>query len=95
LRQIRQKVKAVTADWRRLPFPLEAVVTTLNPIVRGWVNYFRMGNSSQQFVALDRYVFHRLALFRRRKYQLRRRSWLAADYRRLRVYRATGQVAWA
>ncbi|MEW6248957.1 MAG: group II intron reverse transcriptase/maturase [Nitrospirota bacterium] len=95
MRQIRRKVKAVTADWRRLPFPLDAVVATLNPIVRGWVNYFRVGNSSRKFVALDRYVFHRLALFRRRKYQLRRRSWPAADYRRLGVYRATGQVAWA
>lgn len=94
MRQIRQKVKAVTADWRRLPCPLEAVVTALNPILRGWVQYFRVGNSSRKFVALDRYVFHRLALFRRRKYQLRRRYWSAADYRRLGVYRATGQVVW-
>ncbi|WP_447973806.1 group II intron maturase-specific domain-containing protein [Nitrospira sp. Kam-Ns4a] len=95
MRQIRQKVKVVTADWRRLPFPLEAVVATLNPILRGWVQSFKVGNSSRKFVALDRSVFHCLALFRRRKYQLRRRDWSAADDRRLGVYRATGQVVWA
>ncbi len=94
LKRIRQKVKALTADWRRLPFPIEELVGKLNPVIRGWVTYFRIGNSSRKFAALDRYVFHRLALFRRRKHQLRRRYWSAEDYKRLGVYRATGQVRW-
>jgi group II intron reverse transcriptase/maturase len=95
MRQIRQKVKTVTADWRRLPFPMASVVASLTPILRGWVNYFRIGNSSRQFLALDRYVFDRLALFRRRKYQRRQRTWPTDDYQRLGVFRASGQVKWA
>lgn len=95
MRQIRRKVKAVTTTWRRLPFPIASVVASLNPILRGWVTYFRIGNSSRHFGALDRYVFDRLALFRRRKFHLRRRAWPAADYQRLGVYRAAGRVAWA
>ncbi|WP_447975611.1 group II intron maturase-specific domain-containing protein [Nitrospira sp. Kam-Ns4a] len=73
-RPIRQKVKGVTADWRRLPFPLEAVVATLNPILRGGGQSFKVGNSSRTFVAVDRSVFPRLALVRRRTYPRRRRD---------------------
>jgi RNA-directed DNA polymerase len=34
-RPSRQHVKAVTTNWRRRPLPLEGVVATLNPILRG------------------------------------------------------------
>lgn len=95
MKRVRQKIKAITADRRRLQYPLESVVATLNPILRGWVHYFRVGNSSLKFQALDRYVFDRLALFRRRKYRLRRRSWATESYQRLQVFKAAGQVAWA
>ena len=95
MKRIRQKIKAVTADWRRLPFSLESVVAAINPIIRGWVNYFRVGNSSRKFSALDMYVFQRMALFRRRKHQLRTRNWPSEDYQRIVIFRAAGQVAWA
>ena len=29
--------------------PVQAAVAHVNPILRGWVNYFRVGNSSQAF----------------------------------------------
>jgi RNA-directed DNA polymerase len=29
--------------------PMQGAVATVNPIIRGWVNYFRVGNSSQAF----------------------------------------------
>jgi RNA-directed DNA polymerase len=95
MRPSRQNVKAVTTNWRRRPLPLEGVVATLNPILRGWVLDFRVGNSRRKFVALDRSVDHRLAVFRRRPWQRRRRGWRAADFRRLGGSRAAGQVAWA
>lgn len=36
------------------------VVALLNPILRGWGNYFRTGNASKHFVSIDRYVTSRL-----------------------------------
>jgi RNA-directed DNA polymerase len=35
--------------------PVQAVVAQVNPILRGWVNYFRVGNSSRAF---DKVKFH-------------------------------------
>jgi RNA-directed DNA polymerase len=32
----------------------------INPILRGWGNYFRTGNAARKFNQLDRYVVWRL-----------------------------------
>ena len=32
----------------------------LNPVLRGWGNYFRTGNAAQRFNQLDTYVWRRL-----------------------------------
>jgi group II intron maturase len=50
-------------------------VEELNPVLRGWCNYFRWGNSSRQFSRIDSYVRERLALFDSKKRQKRRRRW--------------------
>ncbi len=36
------------------------VIAALNPVLRGWGNYFRTGNASKQFNSLDRFVTSRL-----------------------------------
>jgi group II intron reverse transcriptase/maturase len=36
------------------------VIAELNPVLRGWGNYFRTGNASDMFNAVDRYVHQRL-----------------------------------
>lgn len=36
-----------------------AVLNALNPIIRGWANYFRVGTSSKTFKSLDSWMFHR------------------------------------
>jgi group II intron reverse transcriptase/maturase len=36
------------------------VIAMLNPVLRGWGNYFRTGNASRQFTSLDRFVTSRL-----------------------------------
>jgi RNA-directed DNA polymerase len=35
-------------------------IQRVNPILRGWGNYFRYGNSFEQFEKVDRYVWWRL-----------------------------------
>jgi RNA-directed DNA polymerase len=41
---------------RHVSQPVEGVITEINPILRGWVNYFRIGNSSCCFSMVKRWV---------------------------------------
>jgi group II intron reverse transcriptase/maturase len=66
---VREKIRSVT-HWRRWgrKLDLDEVTAELNPILRGWGNYFRTGNASRHFHDIDRYVTERLwALLRRRR----------------------------
>ena len=36
------------------------MIADLNPLLRGWGNYFRTGNAAVKFVQADRYVAWRL-----------------------------------
>ena len=40
--------------------PVIAIVEKANPIIRGWVNYFRIGNSSKIFGYIDVWVDKKL-----------------------------------
>ena len=66
---VREKIREVT-DWRRWwrMKDIREVIEELNPILRGWGNYFRTGNASRHFQSVDRYVTDRLhRLLRRRR----------------------------
>ena len=93
---IRVKVKAITAPRARLKWPIEALVVELNPVLRGWGNYFRWGNSAGKFSQIDSYVHERLALFDSKKRQKSGRRWgkvhTHAWITRLGVHRLTGMV---
>jgi RNA-directed DNA polymerase len=56
----RVKEKVRRAIGRRGNWELTEAIRRVNPIVRGWGNYFRYGNSSEQFDKVDRYVRWRL-----------------------------------
>lgn len=49
---------------------LDEVAESLNRIIRGWTNYFRVGNSNRKFYILDQHVRRRLHRFCCRKFQL-------------------------
>jgi RNA-directed DNA polymerase len=52
--KMRNRLKYLTS--RRAPISPEAFVAMVNPIVMGWVNYFRHTNASQAFRGLQRFV---------------------------------------
>lgn len=93
---IRSRVKAVIGPRNQLSRSLSDVVAQLNPVLRGWGNYFRWGNSSRKFVQIDSYVHERLALFDSKKRGRSGRGWgkrhNVAWLRLLGVYRLTGTV---
>jgi RNA-directed DNA polymerase len=47
--------------------PMQAVVANVNLIVRGWVNYFRVGNSSQAFLKVKDQVERKVRRFAAKK----------------------------
>jgi RNA-directed DNA polymerase len=59
VKAVREKIRQITARIR-LSNPLEEVIKYLNRVIRGWRNYFRIGNSTKKFQDLDRYVGERL-----------------------------------
>jgi hypothetical protein len=59
MQSVRARIHQITTR-KRLSNPPEEVVMYLNLVIRGWRNYFRMGNSTQKFQDLDRYVRGRL-----------------------------------
>ncbi len=75
LASIRAKANAITAPRSRLKWPIGELVAELNPVLRGWGNYFRWGNSARKFSQVDEYVRERLALFDSKKRQKRGRRW--------------------
>jgi RNA-directed DNA polymerase len=57
-----------------------AVVSHLNPVVRGWSAYYRSVVSSRVFAGLDHYVWHLTYRWARHTHPNKSRRWVAARY---------------
>jgi Group II intron, maturase-specific domain len=83
-------------DRRYASADLGDVVGSLNPVLRGWGNYFRRGNSPRKFHAVDMYVAQRMARLASIKHGLRGINWTDRFnydwFQTLGVYRLTGTV---
>jgi group II intron reverse transcriptase/maturase len=63
MQRIRQRVKELTPK-SRCHADIGEVIADLNPVLRGWANYFKTGNAAKRFVQLDGYVWRRLRAMR-------------------------------
>jgi len=63
MQRIRQRVKQLTSR-SRCHADIRDVISDLNPVLRGWGNYFRSGNAAKRFNQLDTYVWRRLRSLR-------------------------------
>ncbi len=59
MQRVRQRVKELTPK-SRCHADVRDVISDLNPVLRGWGNYFRTGNAARRFNQLDTYVWRRL-----------------------------------
>jgi RNA-directed DNA polymerase len=96
--RIRAKVRERTPR-RYASWEVRTVVEELNPVLRGWGNYYRWGNSNRKFQQIDSYVHEQLAMLASVKYAMpRRRNWASrfdvAWLQKQGVYRLTGTVRW-
>jgi RNA-directed DNA polymerase len=85
MKSIRTRIRELT-DRRRWAGmkDIRDVIAVLNPVLRGWGNYFRTGTATDHFQRLDRYVTMRLVRLMGAKHGWQRRPFLVPgwNYRR-------------
>jgi group II intron reverse transcriptase/maturase len=63
MKRVRQRVKQLTGRNRNGVKDVRVLIRDLNPVLRGWGNYFRTGNAAKKFNQVDTYVWKRLRSF--------------------------------
>ena len=59
---------------------VKAVLRKLNPIIRGWANYYRKSVASKTFGKLDNWMFHRQVRFARHTHPEKSWKWMCKRY---------------
>jgi RNA-directed DNA polymerase len=72
--KIKQILKQMKAS------PQEEVIRKLNPIIKGWTNYFRIGVSTETFSQLDHFMWQKLWAWSKRRHPTKSRKWIADKY---------------
>jgi group II intron reverse transcriptase/maturase len=63
MKRVRQRVKELTGRNRSGVKDVRDIIADLNPVLRGWGNYFRTGNAALKFIQIDTYAWWRLHRF--------------------------------
>ena len=63
VKRIQEKVKKLSGSDRNGVKDVRVLIDDLNPVLRGWGNYFRTGNSATKFQLVDEHVEKRLRHF--------------------------------
>lgn len=63
--KMRERIREIT-HCQRSGMRLADVIAELNPVLKGWGEYFRNGNAARKFSVIDRYVQLRLTIFANR-----------------------------
>jgi RNA-directed DNA polymerase len=93
MQSVRQKVRdAVGYDDL---YSLGDKIRALNPVLRGWGQYFRVGNAHRHFKKVDSYVHTKLVNFVRRKHKRRGkgyREFPPSFFKRAGLYQLHGTI---
>jgi group II intron reverse transcriptase/maturase len=97
MKRVRERIHEFT-DSRRSGRDLRFIIESLNPVLRGWGNYFRTGNADAKFNQVDRYVYQRLYRWLVRRGGQRRRvryaAWPQLRFFAMGLYRLQGTVCY-
>jgi RNA-directed DNA polymerase len=78
IRQIRQKLKGI---WHKhLGSPTVALINEMNPVIRGWSNYFRIAVAKQVFSDLDDFMYYRAKRYMKRRHPTKSGHWRTDKY---------------
>ena len=97
MKRVRQRVKDMTGRNRSGVKDVRVLIKELNPVLRGWGNYFRTGNAAKKFNQIDTYAWRRLCDFmvKRKGRNLRpgeAQQWNHDFFHRLGLHRLRGTV---
>jgi RNA-directed DNA polymerase len=93
-KRLRDRVREITGK-RASGDDVKQIIAKLNPVLRGWGNYFRSGTTSREFLKMDSFVYERLVrwLYRRGGQRATRWvSWTAEQFHGMGLYRLRGTV---
>ena len=71
---IKKKIREVVRKGQHILLP-NLIQSKLNPVIRGWSNYFKVGNSREHFKRIDRYITMTLCIMLRKKHKKRAKGW--------------------
>ncbi len=78
VQKIREKLRQI---WlKHKGHNVAVLIKKLNPIIRGWANYFRIGVSSETFSALDHWMFRRESRYVKRMHPQKNNKWRENRY---------------
>ena len=97
MKRMRQRITELTEAKRDGVKDIRKLIAGINPVVRGWGNYFRTGNSAREFGSVDRHVERRLRRFlvRRAGRNLKPsqwRQWKPEWYTNMGLHRLRGTI---
>lgn len=73
--------KSMKSAWKKvLSSPLSKVIATLNPKIRGWSQYFRIGTASAAFSKMDDWMWRRETRFLYRRHPHKNWRWKRKQY---------------
>jgi RNA-directed DNA polymerase len=93
-KKLRDRVRELTSK-RQSGKDVKQIIAELNPVLRGWGNYFRTGNADREFNKMDAFVFWSLLRWQQRRGGQRptRRGPFSADQLfRMGLHRLQGTV---
>ena len=94
MKRVRKRVHELT-NARHSGEDVKQVIAKLNPVLRGWGNYFRTGNADRMFNQLDTYVYERLTCWMVRRVgqrKGRKEKWTHERFVAMGLYRLRGTV---
>jgi RNA-directed DNA polymerase len=76
--QVKRKLKGL---WRKhVGSPTVALIHEMNPLIRGWSNYFRIGVAKEVFAALDHFMYERAQRYMQRRHPRKSGWWRTQKY---------------
>jgi group II intron reverse transcriptase/maturase len=97
MKRLRDRVREIT-DKRASGKDVKQIIAELNPVLRGWGNYFRKATADREFLNMDSFVYRRLVSWMYRQAGQRRPKrapWTGQQLHGMGLYRLRGTVRYA